>query len=402
LERARSNTPDQMLVYWQALARVRRIRGEFARAKTLLEEALASYPEDEPHCQVEMVVRPELALNHVEMGAIEDAVAQVSRCREVSAGEDWRGLEGHLARAEAVVAAATSKLDEAETGFARAVTIFRKYALPWEEADTLQRWGRVIATAEPVQAIEKFDAAIEIYRRHGAGQRWIDRVEADKHRGQPLIESEQTVVVSSKLGGEAIFRNEGEFWTIGFASRSFRLRNMKGLAYIAYLLAHPGERIHVCDLVTIVEGSAGDDSGVADAVARTASDGIAVARDLGDGVPMLDHQAKAQYRARLSELRKELEEAERMNDSGTAERIRQELEFVDDELSAAVGLGGRDRKMSDHAERARLRIGKAIRYSLSGILEHDLSLGHHFSTCIRTGYFCAYTPDPSHRQSWKL
>jgi len=32
------------------------------------------------------------------------------------------------------------------------------------------------------RASQAFDAAVEIYRRHGAGQRWIDRVEADKDR----------------------------------------------------------------------------------------------------------------------------------------------------------------------------------------------------------------------------
>ena len=131
-----------MIFYGQALARVRWVRGEPARAETLLRDALALYPEEEPNFEVEMVVRPELALVYLEMGRLEDAVAEVSRCREVSAGEDWRGLGGHLARAAAAVAAAAGKLGEAEAGFESAVTIFRKYALPWEEADTLQRWGR--------------------------------------------------------------------------------------------------------------------------------------------------------------------------------------------------------------------------------------------------------------------
>jgi hypothetical protein len=30
------------------------------------------------------------------------------------------------------------------------------------------------------RAAEKLDAALEIYRQHGAGQRWIDRVNADR------------------------------------------------------------------------------------------------------------------------------------------------------------------------------------------------------------------------------
>jgi hypothetical protein len=58
--------------------------------------------------------------------------------------------------------------------------------------------------------------------------------------------------------------------------------------------------------------------------------------------------------------------------------------------------------MSDPAERTRLRIGKAIRSALSAIREHDPSLAHHLTTCIRTGYYCAYLPDPRQLMSWKF
>jgi len=45
----------------------------------------------------------------------------------------------------------------------------------------LHRWGRALGSAgKGDRATEKLDAAIEIYRRHGAGQRWIDRVAADR------------------------------------------------------------------------------------------------------------------------------------------------------------------------------------------------------------------------------
>jgi hypothetical protein len=46
---------------------------------------------------------------------------------------------------------------------------------------------------------------------------------------------------------------------------------------------------------------------------------------------------------------------------------------------------GRDRKMSNQAERTRLRIAKAIRSALNGIREHHPSPAHHLTTCIRTG-----------------
>ena len=58
----------------------------------------------------------------------------------------------------------------------------------------------------------------------------------------------------------------------------------------------------------------------------------------------LDTQAKAEYRARLEDLRADIEEAEAFNDPERAARAREEMDFIAQELSSAVGLGGRDRR----------------------------------------------------------
>jgi hypothetical protein len=73
----------------------------------------------------------------------------------------------------------------AETHLKKAIAIFQRYCLPWEEADTLQYWGRALLEAgKRARAIEKFDAAIEIYRSRGAGTRFVEYVMADKMRAQ--------------------------------------------------------------------------------------------------------------------------------------------------------------------------------------------------------------------------
>ena len=100
---------------------------------------------------------------------------------------------------------------------------------------------------------------------------------------------------------EAVFRNEGEFWNI-LPRPTFRLKDTRGLHYIAYLLAHPNERFHVRDLAA--SKRAGNEP------------------DRGDAAPILDQKAKVEYRTRLAELRADLDEAERMNDCGRAEQIR--------------------------------------------------------------------------------
>jgi tetratricopeptide (TPR) repeat protein len=398
LERARSGVPGEMQLYGQALARVRWVRREPAHAETLLRDALALYSEEEPHCQVEMVVRPELALVYLEMGKLEDAVAEVSRCREVSAGEDWRGLGGHLARADAAVADRAGKLDAALEGFETAVTIFRKYALPWEEADTLQRWGRAMfAAGAPDRAIEKFDAAIEIYRRCGAGERWVERVEADRPSSAPrTAKGEDTAGVQN----DAVFRGEGDYWTIAYEGKTARLKDAKGLHYIAYLLAHPGQEIRALDLVTRIGG--GGEEPLETASAKDFARSDTVAGNLGHAGEVLDAQAKAAYGRRLKELREELEEARELGNEQRAEKAEEEIEALGRMLKGAIGLAGRDRRAASSTERARIAVTKAIRLSLNKIAENDASLGKLLSTTIKTGTVCAYVPDDRFPVSWRL
>ena len=46
-----------------------------------------------------------------------------------------------------------------------------------------------------------------------------------------------------------VFRQEGEYWTIAYEGQTFRLRDGKGLHYLAYLLAHPEERCPAAGLL---------------------------------------------------------------------------------------------------------------------------------------------------------
>src|SRR5438552_1641507 len=48
--------------------------------------------------------------------------------------------------------------------------------------------------------------------------------------------------------GQALFRKEGEYWTIALDQHLVRLRDAKGLRYIAALLRRPRTRIHSADL----------------------------------------------------------------------------------------------------------------------------------------------------------
>src|SRR6266403_2834209 len=57
-----------------------------------------------------------------------------------------------------------------------------------------------------------------------------------------------TVFQSTSSPERAIFRKEGEYWTVGRGGNTFRLKDTKGLGYLAHLLRHPAAEFHVLDL----------------------------------------------------------------------------------------------------------------------------------------------------------
>lgn len=194
---------------------------------------------------------------------------------------------------------------------------------------------------------------------------------------------------------EAVFRREGDVWTIGWGGRTFRLRDVKGLGYIALLLARPGRETHVLELVSAAGGNVGR-AGLAGAEKE-----LSVARET-DGGPVLDDQAKREYRLRLADLEEELREAESWSDPERASRIREEIEFLELELAGATGLGGRDRSFSSSAERARVNVTKAIKTAIRLVDNHSPELAAHLDSSIQTGRFCSYAPPGSAPPPWSL
>jgi hypothetical protein len=74
--------------------------------------------------------------------------------------------------------------------------------------------------------------------------------------------------------------------------------------------------------------------------------------------------------------------------------------MVSQELIGASGLGGR--RAGAGAERARGLVSKRIRATLEKIRTESSPLGRHFEKSIKTGYFCAYLPDPDHKITWQM
>jgi hypothetical protein len=201
---------------------------------------------------------------------------------------------------------------------------------------------------------------------------------------------------------DSVFFKEGDYWSIQYEGQIARLKATRGLHTLACLLRHPGREFHVSELIAV-----GSEVPVAAAVGLCSG----ASKDDGsqmqtacylDGGPILDARAKAEYLRRLAELRGELEDAERFNDSERAERACQERDCIADQLAVAFGLGGRNRRAASQAERARSAVTKRVKNSIYKIAKAMPPLGRHLAARIKTGYFCSYNPHPDRLGGWKV
>lgn len=197
----------------------------------------------------------------------------------------------------------------------------------------------------------------------------------------------------------SLFLREGEYWTLTHQGVTARLKDTRGLHYLAQLLQHPHQEFHAAELVALVSGGGSTDN------EQTAAEALQLdltISTLGDAGEEIDPQAQMAYRQHLKELQEELAEAESYHDLGRIERVRQEIDFLTQELSRTIGLGGRRRKAASQTERARVNVTRTLRLAISKITEEHPTLGQHLTTAIRTGTFCAYAPNPHERLDWEL
>ena len=160
---------------------------------------------------------------------------------------------------------------------------------------------------------------------------------------------------------------EGETWALETEGRIHRLRDSRGLAMLDRLIGEPDRDLHVLELAGVGEGV-----------------------DPGAAGPVLDARAIAAYRARATSLREQIEEAEAYADLGRAERAREELDALAEEIARGVGLSGRARRSGGAAEKARVNVQRRLRDAIERIRALEPDLGVHLDWSVRTGVFCRY------------
>jgi hypothetical protein len=201
---------------------------------------------------------------------------------------------------------------------------------------------------------------------------------------------------------ESLFLHQNDYWAIRYHDHTALLKSTRGLHCLALLLRYPGREFHVSELLaSFIAAPTRPPEVIRNRRLRDARDQMITA-GVSDAGPVLDAQAKAECKRRLSELRQALNEAEQFNDPERAAKAQHEINAIARHLACAIGLAGRDRKTSSGAERARSAVTKRIRRAIRKISEAIPSLGHHLSARIKAGYFCSYNPHPDRPVVWKF
>lgn len=289
---------------------------------------------------------------------------------------------GSMTRSLGILATAMSRWREAERHLEEALSINESMAArPWAARTRHDLARMLLARDAPGDRERASDLLSEVIATCGRlGMASL------QERARTLAEGSG---IPATADSPSLFHREGDYWSIEFEGRAFRLRDLKGLHYLARMLAEPGREFHVLDLAGGQRGGGRMEPGLEWS-------------DLGDAGEILDPVAKESYRRRLADLEEEAETARTMGDPERAARADEEREAIVEQLAGALGLGGRDRRAGSASERARAAVTRAVRAALGRITEHHAPLGRHLERTIRTGTFCSYAPDPRAPVAWRV
>ncbi|HVL56939.1 MAG TPA: hypothetical protein VM491_10565, partial [Burkholderiaceae bacterium] len=362
------------------LALVALARGDVARAAASIRDAL-EHPSNVP--SKELPPRTELRRAPLLEAQVDIAVAAGDRERARQAAQELQqvavafgseALAASAARARAVARLAEGDAAGARADFDEAIQLWSEIGAPYETALARLGLGQACrALGSDAQAQLEFRAARAGFERVGATHQaaradrelgapapMVSRPSATHESPGPPVQA--TPAQEPRAAPNEVFRREGEYWCVTSGDRTIRLRDAKGMRYLAQLLAHPDRDFLVFDLISAVRGASPEADGNGDA-------DLAVT-DLGDAGQLLDARAKAAYRRRLAEIDEDIEEARNCGDAEREMRAESERDFLLRELARAVGLDGRDRRAGAASERARVSVTRAIRLAIDRIREH--------------------------------
>jgi hypothetical protein len=385
------------------LGRIRLLRGDLAGAEEALVEAHERCWDAQPQLALLRLAQGDVA-RATEL--IRDALERPSLVpsKELPPNTDLR--RAPILAAQVKIELAAGNGDRARAAADELDRIAHRFESKALVASAADAHGRVhLAEGDAEAARRDLEAAAHLWTEVGAPYETAvsratlaEALQATGNAAAAELERNAARATLDRLGGAAavpptprapatgadVFHREGEYWSITFDGRTFRLRDLKGLRYLARLVEQPNRELHVLELVAIESGHAATSPAELDDA-------------LGDAGEVLDARAKEAYRRRLVEIEDDIAEATRRGDPDRTKRARAEHEFLERELSRAVGLGNRDRRAGSASERARVSVTRALRQALSRVREHDLGFGEHLERALRTGTYCAYEPKAATR-----
>lgn len=201
------------------------------------------------------------------------------------------------------------------------------------------------------------------------------------------------------------FEQFSEFWAIRFEDEIGIFGDNKGMQYIARLLARPFARISAPELARSIVDSV-DNGSSPKSIENLAYDDEDEMSAGDSDLPILDDQAKAEYKRKLEQLKEEIDTATKLGEDNKVEELRRDFAMIAEQIQAATGLGGRDRQLgpSPAAKKAFESVGKAITRAYERMEKGPrplIKLVTHLSANIHsesTGYI--YRAYPT--LSWKL
>ena len=246
--------------------------------------------------------------------------------------------------------------------------------------DAVRHLRRAVDECEVLAAVLwGASSALELAAALGPGDesaRLLERATTSAGRSDVLRarldEVRRSVLQADADGRPAELRRDRTGWVAVFAGRTARLPAWKGLHDIALLLSRPGEGVAAAHLVAPE----------------------AVGEALMGADPVLDEQARAEYRHRLAELAARAERAAADGDDELAAAVSQERDLLVGALAQTYGLGGRQRLLGDGAERARKAVTNRIADSIRRVEALHPELAAHLRRSVRTGRTCTYLADP--------
>ena len=243
------------------LGRIRLLKGDVEGAEQAFLEAHEAGWDAQPGLALVQLARGDAAFAAV---AIRDALEHPSNVpsKELPANTELR--RAPLLEAAVEIGIAAGHLDRAQSAADELEQVAARFESKALAATAALAQGRVrFAGGDTADAERYFEVAARLWHEVGApyetalartGLGALVRVEASQQRAG--LEQRPSRTPVERVGAESppglnVFRREGDFWSLSFEGRTVRLKDLKGMHYLARLLVEPGRELHALNLVAL-------------------------------------------------------------------------------------------------------------------------------------------------------